>query len=551
MGKLPDPEAVASPEQENSAIRDHHDRELLRLIGAIIDSAPTADVIQAPLAAEIGQAFQVEACAVMLLHDAQVDLLIQPSSRTAAHRMYHLNLKAIDSSIAQCLQENVVLRNNQLAEQAPVQPFSDILDFHPQSILCIPLETGGRVLGALALLNKRNDSFSLYDQEDLTMLASVLARKIHNESTIQELKISNAELEVIRWQLLNSRNILRALFDSLPTSMYIIDRDYNLAAINMHRANRVGKPPNRLVGSRCYEALYQRDDPCPDCLVVETLIGGDHTTRTKREWETELEPLEWEISSYPIHDEDDQVVQAILIEQDVTEKRRLEATLAQSEKLAAVGQLAAGLAHEINNPLTAIIANAQLLKREMPPDDEKQELVDLIALAGGRANQVVRNLLDLARREQYNFAPIDVNETIRNALSLLQHDVVARAVDLNFKPAEGLPKITASQDHLQGVWLNLLTNAMDALQSERREIRVETSRHANEIFVVFADTGKGISSESLSHIFEPFYTTKAPGQGTGLGLSVCHRIIKQHGGRILVDSKPEVGTKFTVILPIS
>jgi signal transduction histidine kinase len=129
--------------------------------------------------------------------------------------------------------------------------------------------------------------------------------------------------------------------------------------------------------------------------------------------------------------------------------------------------------------------------------------------------------------------------------------VVARSVELTFEPHEDIPKVIASQDHLQGVWLNLLTNAMDSLESDRREIRIETKQQGNEVFVIVADTGKGITPENLSRIFEPFYTTKAPGQGTGLGLSVCHRIIKQHGGRILVDSQPSVGTKFTIILPVA
>ncbi len=550
MDSTQNPEAHIATEKAQLPPKNNRERELLSLIASIIDSFLTADEIQESLVAEIGDLFQVELCALLLFNDERIDLLIY-SDQASPQRLYHLSPQSTEGPIQDCLQNRATLRDNALSEKTDLQLFTEILDITPTSILCVPLEVDEGVLGALVALNKQAGQFTDQDQEDLTILASALARKIHNESTIQKLKISNAELEVIRWQLLNSRNILRALFDSIPTSMYIIDRDYNLAAINMHRARRNNKPPNRLVGRRCYEALYQRSDPCPDCLVVETLIGGDHTIRAKRLWESELEPLEWEISSYPIFNEDERVIQAILIEQDVTEKRRLEDTLAQSEKLAAVGQLAAGLAHEINNPLTAIIANAQLIKRDLPPDDDMQELVDLIALAGARANQVVRNLLDLARREQYNFTPTDINQTIQNALSLLQHDVVARSVELTFEPHEDIPKVIASQDHLQGVWLNLLTNAMDSLESDRREIRIETKQQGNEVFVIVADTGKGITPENLSRIFEPFYTTKAPGQGTGLGLSVCHRIIKQHGGRILVDSQPSVGTKFTIILPVA
>ncbi|MBI3762812.1 MAG: hypothetical protein HY260_13270 [Chloroflexi bacterium] len=261
--------------------------------------------------------------------------------------------------------------------------------------------------------------------------------------------------------------------------------------------------------------------------------------------------MEWEISTYPIRDESGQTLQAIVFAQDVTEKRRLEASLAQSEKLAAVGQLAAGVAHEINNPLAAIIANTQLLQRELPADDERQESVDLIARAGDRAMRVVRSLLDFARQDHYEFAPTDINATIRSAATLVAHQLMAHSITLACDLSPDLPSIQASHDHLQGVWLNFLLNARDGLNGEKGEIRVTSRRQANEIHVTVADTGTGIAPERLPRIFEPFYTTKEPGRGTGLGLSACHRIVKQHGGHILVDSHIGQGTAFTVVLPVS
>ncbi len=427
----------------------------------------------------------------------------------------------------------------------------NVLDVQIYSIICVPLIYQEQRVGVLAVFNKRSGEFNVHEQELLVGIANAISHTISMARQVQNLKVINADLEVNHWQLLRSRNILRALFDSIPTSIYIIDRKYNLVAVNKDRAFRQNQLPNVLVGHRCYEGLYHREDICPDCKVIESLFGGKNTSRTKRQWQSDGEPEEWEISTYPIYDDANQVLQAILLEEDVTEKRRLEATIAQSEKLAAVGQLAAGLAHEINNPLTAIIANTQLLQREIEPEDDKRELVDLIGKAGYRAAQVVRNLLDLARKEQYVFEPTDINETLRNALSLLHHEFMTRSITLIFEPSEGLPSITGSPDHLQGVWLNLLTNAMDALENNAHEIRVTSSFHGNEIRIVVSDNGKGIPPERLNRIFEPFYTTKAPGRGTGLGLSLCHRVIKQHGGHILVDSQIDVGTKFTVILPVA
>jgi two-component system, NtrC family, sensor kinase len=241
----------------------------------------------------------------------------------------------------------------------------------------------------------------------------------------------------------------------------------------------------------------------------------------------------------------------IVFERDVTEKNRMEVILAQSEKLAAVGQLAAGIAHEINNPLTVVLANSQLLLRSLPKEDEdSRESVELIYKAGARAQYVVRNLLDFARKEQLDFVPTDINETIERALEMLRHEMLERDVSVDFKSGKELPEIMLSPDHMQGVWLNIILNAMDATERGKGKVTVVTNKHADELWVTISDNGQGIPQESLSRIFEPFYTTKEPGRGTGLGLSVCHRIIKQHGGHILVDSEKGKGTIFTIVLPI-
>jgi signal transduction histidine kinase len=225
--------------------------------------------------------------------------------------------------------------------------------------------------------------------------------------------------------------------------------------------------------------------------------------------------------------------------------------LAQSGKLAALGQLAAGVAHEINNPLTAIIANAQILQRDLPPGDERLESVDLIALAGSRAAQVVRNLLDFARKEQVQRVRTNVNETLRSTLAMVQHELISRGVTLHFAPEESLPVVMAAPDSLQGVWLNLLLNAIESVEKNQGVILVKTWRLKDEVRVSVADNGRGIPAERLERIFEPFYTTKGPGRGTGLGLSLCRQVIEQHNGRISVNSQVGRGSEFIVALPIA
>ena len=514
--------------------------------------------------------FQSETCSLFYLHKSdkkeETPMLVKSTSGKTIDWQYQVLFNDQTSITQACVQDGLPIMVNHI----PSEPlFNSVVDapkningeYQPiHNLLCVPLVAKGQILGAIQVVNKNSGDYDLYDQELLTLEASTIANTIHNSRLIQQLRIANAELETNRWQLLNSQNILRTLFDSIPASIYIINRKYQLVAVNMARGQNSNISSKdeiaQLIGQLCYEALLHRDSLCPGCRVLETLFDGKSTTRTERRWDNEEEPTEWEISSYPIFDDHEQASQAIFLEQNVTDKRRLEATLAQSEKLAAVGQLAAGVAHEINNPLTAIIANAQLLQRELAIQtnlQDKQDIeesLDLIQRAGARAIQVVRNLLNFARKERYELSQTDINENIREALNLLHHEIIGRVIDLTFEAQDELPTIAASPNHLQGVWLNLILNAMDSMENGHGKIKIQTYQVANNIHIKVADSGKGIPKERISRIFEPFYTTKAPDRGTGLGLSVCHRIIKQHGGHIIVDSQVDVGTEFIIVLPI-
>lgn len=344
---------------------------------------------------------------------------------------------------------------------------------------------------------------------------------------------------------------LKVLFESLPHSAYYIDTGYHLRAVNPSRLQQAGLAGEEAAGQLCYAAFFNRREPCDECQVADTLLRNRVNRRSDRRWVSGDEVTEWDIQSIPVSHDDSQVSGALLLEQDITDRRRLESILIQSEKLAAIGELAAGIAHEINNPLTAIIANAQILARSLPAGDDLQESVELIARAGGRAAETVRNLLDFARKEQHQMALADINDTLRRSLALVQHELMARSVNLEFEPAENLPLIFANQENLQSVWLNLIMNAIDSMDKAPARLRVSTRRTEDSIQVIVADNGKGIPAERLARIFEPFYTTKAPGQGTGLGLSVCYRIVTQHGGKIWAESKPETGSQFLVELPLN
>lgn len=417
-----------------------------------------------------------------------------------------------------------------------------------ERVVFLPLKVEGHeAIGAIEI---RKDG-ELPNHALLITISELIERNFTHTKQILRLRENIKALQTRQGQLIVSRNTLRALFDSSPSSIYIVDFHDTLMAVNLSRADLARRSPQVLVGEKCYRALYQRESPCPDCLVGKTMKTGEITRRMERRWGEDGINLEFEISTFPIRDDADQIRQAFLFEENVTERQQLQASLAQSEKLAAVGQLAAGVAHEINNPLTTILANAQLLQRKIPRQDaELHEMLEMIIQGSDRASQAVQALLDFSRPERYERAPVDLNQTIQRTVAFLRHELDARSITLEFKAAQNLPEVVASQDHLQGVWLNLILNAIDAIHPGPGRILITTCQVDDQVQIAISDNGQGIRPEHIQRVFEPFFTTKEIGHGTGLGLAICHQIVSRHGGQIFVSSRPGEGATFTVNLPL-
>lgn len=527
----------------------------LNTIVTISDSNFELSEVQLQIAKAVQEIFACHAVVFAFIDFRQGDILLKKILIEHADEwLYQVSLSSKEGIIGEVIQCGKSFLSNYPESQSE---YCNAIDGIPGkqlgAILCVPMKIEGKINGVIELINFSDQGFNSQDEHLLLSIVSIIVSVLHNIQQVYELRILSAELEANGWELIRSRDILRSLFDNMPSSVYIVDQDFKLVAVNLARARRAEKEPQELIGLSCYEALFQRNKPCPGCVVGDTLSHKKNTHRKMRIRGDSDELYEWDVQTYPITNEQGRVVQAILVELDITESRRLEDILAQSEKLAAIGQLAAGIAHEINNPLTVILANAQIMQRELPDNPDWMESIDLISRAGTRALQVVRNLLGFARKEEYNLVPTDVNETIQRALDLIQHEILARSVNVTFDPGPDLPLIMASADHLQGVWLNIILNAMDATEPHRGGVvKICTFSQGDEVRVTITDNGEGIRPDRLKRIFEPFYTTKEPGRksgGTGLGLSVSHRIVKQHGGDIYVDSKAEVGTTFSVAIP--
>ena len=255
----------------------------------------------------------------------------------------------------------------------------------------------------------------------------------------------------------------------------------------------------------------------------------------------------------PLSDERAQIEGVVMSCRDVTELKRLEEQLIQAEKLAAMGQMLAGVAHELNNPLTAILGVTELLREREGFDDPAKRQLELTHRQARRAARIVQNLLEFARPASPQKKPLDVNSLVERTLQLHEHSLRRNNVVVDFKPQLDLPGVIGDGNQLIQIFLNLITNAEQAIREVREtgRIQIRLSQYAGKILLTVQDDGVGIRPEALPRLFDPFYTTKRPGGGTGLGLSICLSIIKEHGGTIEAEALPAGGSAFTVYLPIA
>ena len=412
-----------------------------------------------------------------------------------------------------------------------------------RSLLSLPVVLGGGTWGVIAVFNKFDGDFKEFDVDLTASFSTSLANTIHNAYLVKNLQ--------------QSRNSLQAIIDGILHPIYTVNENWELVAVNQARATEIDADAASLTGRHCFEAFYNREIPCEHCLAHQTIHGGVPTVWSHR-WRGEDHlPREWDVNAYPLPSSrrDSSEAKTVVVWQDRTEEKRLEDQLIQTGKLAAIGQLSAGVAHEISNPLVAVIANAEMLKMTLPKDSDDYESADLILQGGERAQTVVKGLLDFARDQQYTFKQIDLNESIQQALNLVSYQLKSSQVELTLDFAPDLPRIGASTEHIKSVWINLMINARDAMRDagvKTPHLEIITRRAQDDdefVEVVIVDNGPGISNAQATHIFEPFYTTKDPGSGTGLGLATCLRIVDQHGGTIELTSSPGEGATFLVRLP--
>jgi len=341
----------------------------------------------------------------------------------------------------------------------------------------------------------------------------------------------------------------RTTFDAITDLVSIHDKDFRLVRVNKAFADVFKMKPAELIGKICYEIVHETNEPvlnCPHKKASET------EEPARGEFFEPRLGIHLEVATSPIFDEKGEVVASVHVARDVTERRHMERQLIITDRLASVGELASGIAHELNNPLTSVIGFSQLLLDKDIPDDIKED-VKIISNEAQRAAGVVKNLLIFARKHGPAKQLVNINNIIEKVLELRAYEQKVNNIRVKAQFASDLPEVMADYFQLQQVFLNIIINAEYFMieAHNRGTLFITTRRVDNVVQVSFADDGPGIPEENLGHLFDPFFTTREVGKGTGLGLSICHGIVTEHGGRIYAESKLGEGATFSVELPVS
>ncbi|PIE67924.1 MAG: PAS domain-containing sensor histidine kinase [Deltaproteobacteria bacterium] len=370
------------------------------------------------------------------------------------------------------------------------------------------------------------------------------------QEKIGELQKSNRALDRERQQV-------QAILDGITDIVAVITIDYRIRSVNNSFFDVF---PDRVpVDEKCYQIFRDRNTPCQACVLREAL-ESNRVCRNTNIFPVSGRNRHFSITASPLRDAKGRPTDILVVKRDVTLEKEYQAKYYQTEKMATIGLLAAGVAHEINNPLTSIQGFTQGLQGRMKalaevlPNDELkndfEEYLEIILNECRRCSGIVQSLLTFSPRKTTEFSRIYFNPLIRTVLRILHHRLKHLARDLiSLELDDHLDAIRGNTAELEQVILNLILNAIDAVGPDGKiEIRTRMGTDS-QIILDVTDNGCGIPPENLPKLFEPFFTTKPVGKGIGIGLSTCYRIIQSHNGEIQAKSTPGKGSRFTVCLP--
>lgn len=370
------------------------------------------------------------------------------------------------------------------------------------------------------------------------------------QQKVEQLKNTNLELET-------KRREMQAVLDGITDLMLVLSEDLRILQVNHVVTNRY--PDLDPTTMHCYELLRKQKEPCQDCPVRRALDNG-HVVKEKTSYRTGGNEIKhFEIVASPLNSDPAGERMALLFKRDVTLEKEYQDKFYQAEKMATVGTLAAGVAHEINNPLAAISGFAEGLQRRIKRldgqiatelEDDFREYTETILNECLRCRDIVQTLLTFSRPVDSRLSTVDLNKCVNDTLFILKHHLKDRhRVTVETDLCDNLPIIIGDESQLKQVIINLITNAFDATgEGGRIDITTRTGQRGT-VELIIEDTGCGIPWDIQDKLFEPFFTTKQVGQGIGIGLSMCYTIVQNHHGEIFVCSDAGKGASFKVTLP--
>lgn len=389
-------------------------------------------------------------------------------------------------------------------------------------------------------------------------LASRLARVLGGPDG--EMRQLTEKIKVKEQVLNEQRREYRQLFESVPCLITVQNESLELVQFNREFEEHF----HPRIGERCYQAYKDRTEPCDNCPVMETFKDGQPHTSEQSGVTNTGQACYWTLRTAPITGADGKVKRVMEIAVDITEQIIAEQQLVQAGKMATLGEMATGVAHELNQPLSVIKSAANYIMRKVKanepiPDEIMTTMTEEIDGQVNRAEKIINHMREFGRKSDNVKEKADVNRALVKALDIFKEQLTLRHIEVVPHLDRDLPMILADENRLEQVFINLLLNARDAIE-ERFEQKDQTAESAKQIFVTtrvsdkrvvieIEDTGTGIPPEVGDKIFDPFFTTKAAGKGTGLGLSIGYRIIKDYGGTISADKGRANGALFTIQFP--
>jgi PAS domain S-box-containing protein len=361
----------------------------------------------------------------------------------------------------------------------------------------------------------------------------------------------NLDKEIGEEHLLSvAKKSLDAIFDGIEDSIFVINREYNIIRANKATLYISGKRDfSEILDRKCFNKIFQRDAVCDNCHAEKTFKEGIPNQLTKISSKTGSKRVILNKSAFPIKDKDDNVIQVVSYIKDVTHMVKLEDQLLYSERLAGIGKLAAGVAHEVRNPRGNIKAAAQLCLDKCESDKQIRRYLKVMLRNTERINKVIKDLLNLAKPHKASFKMGCIDKIIDSLCALANARCLKQRVRLSKRFPRPLPQILIDEKLLKEALLNLIFNALDAMPNGGRlAITAYYEHNDEELVITFCDSGGGISEDKVGRVFDPFFTTKK--EGTGLGLSLALQNIEIHKGKIYIKSNPEHGTEVTIRLPV-